>query len=75
MDTWEGRCYENGIPDEVPHKLAKSGRVPSYKAIALAILRNDLNFYTLGFMQPESKILDDVIRMKKEEDSDQLRLI
>jgi len=33
----------------VPDKLANSGRVPSYKAIALAILKNDLNFGSLGF--------------------------
>ena len=49
MNTWESRCYSNGIPDEVPDNLANSGRVPSYKAIALSILKNDLNFGGLGF--------------------------
>jgi predicted phosphoadenosine phosphosulfate sulfurtransferase len=30
----------------------QSGRAPSYKAIALAILRNDLHMYSLGFSTP-----------------------
>ena len=48
---WENRCYFDGIPDEVPHKLAASGRVPSYKAIALAILRNDWRSIGFGFAE------------------------
>lgn len=46
---WEGRCYSAGVPDEVPEKLASSLRVPSYKALALAILRNDHCLKSLGF--------------------------
>ena len=38
--TWERRCYFDGIPDFVPiGVMGKSNRAPSYKAIALAILR------------------------------------
>ena len=40
MKTWEERCYFE-IPDEIPEKLSRTGRVPSYKAIAMAVLRND----------------------------------
>jgi len=36
----------------VPKKVMQSGRAPSYKAIALAILRNDLQMYVLGFSTP-----------------------
>lgn len=46
------RCYSTDIPDEVPKKVMQSGRAPSYKAIALAILRNDLQLYALGFSTP-----------------------
>lgn len=46
---WENRCYFDGIPDEVSNNLMKSGRVPSYKAIALAILKNDTTLRSLGF--------------------------
>jgi predicted phosphoadenosine phosphosulfate sulfurtransferase len=42
-------------------KLIDSGRVPSYKALALAILRNDHHLYSLGFSQRPSKILDGFI--------------
>lgn len=49
IKTWENRCYSNGIPDEIPVKLANSGRVPSYKMIAISILKNDLTLKGLGF--------------------------
>ena len=65
VKTWENRCYSNGIPDEVPMKLMKSRRAPSYKAIALAILRNDLNLYSLGFRQKDSAILDLIVSNSK----------
>jgi predicted phosphoadenosine phosphosulfate sulfurtransferase len=43
LKTWESRCYSDGIPDEVPALLARTLRAPSYKAIAMAILRNNIN--------------------------------
>lgn len=49
---WRRRCYSSGIPDEVPQAVADSGRAPSWKAVALCILRNDLHFYGLGFAAP-----------------------
>ncbi len=48
IQTWKRRCYSNGIPDVVPDKLAKTGRAPSYKAVAIAILKNDASLSTLG---------------------------
>ena len=39
----------NDIPDEVPDKIMDSGRAPSYKAIAIAILQNDVTLKSLGF--------------------------
>jgi len=52
--TWENRCYKDGIPDEVPNKIMKVNRAPSYKAIALAILKNDHHLISLGFSGPDS---------------------
>ena len=48
---WMDKCYSSGIPDgeEVPDQLVNSNRVPTYKRIALAILRNDHNLKSLGF--------------------------
>ena len=53
INTWENRCYKNGIPDEVPVEIEDFA--PSYKKIALAILSNDLNFISLDFSPPKSK--------------------
>jgi predicted phosphoadenosine phosphosulfate sulfurtransferase len=33
----------------MPDKLHESGRVPSWKSIAMCILNNDLNLFGLGF--------------------------
>jgi predicted phosphoadenosine phosphosulfate sulfurtransferase len=49
---WSNRCYSQGIPDEVPKKIAASGRAPSWRAVAVAILSNDLHLYQLGFARP-----------------------
>ena len=69
IETWEERCYFNGIPDELPDKLLKSGRAPSYKALALAILNN--RFYNIGFIGKRSDWYD-VLKEKKK--SNQLEL-
>lgn len=49
IKTWKKRCYFDDIPDEVSDKLQSSGRVPSYKAIAIALLKNDIALKTIGF--------------------------
>ena len=41
ISTWEDRCYPYGIPDEVPNEIFDM--VPSYKRIAISILKNDLS--------------------------------
>lgn len=41
VETWESRCYKNGIPDDAPQEIFL--KVPSYKLIARAILSNDLS--------------------------------
>lgn len=50
--VWRLRCYLEGIPDEVPKKVAASGRAPSWKSVAIALLQNDLHLYGLGFTRP-----------------------
>lgn len=47
--TWETRGYRDGIPDEVPLELMHLRLAPSYKAIAIAILKNDASCKSLGF--------------------------
>jgi predicted phosphoadenosine phosphosulfate sulfurtransferase len=50
--TWEKRCYADGIPDECPMEI--DHLVPSYRKIALAILKNDYSLKSLGFTPNES---------------------
>ena len=49
--TWRSRGYADGIPDEVPDVLMRELLAPSFKAIALAILKNDHALVGLGFME------------------------
>ena len=72
--TWENRCYPDGIPDEVPAKLAKVNRAPSWKQIALLILQNDHQLRGLGFGRESSQLVDDLYRQRKEAESPQARL-
>lgn len=52
----------------------KSNRAPSYKAIALAVLRNDHNLYALGFTERESETVSSLMQIAKEKSEKQLRL-
>jgi predicted phosphoadenosine phosphosulfate sulfurtransferase len=49
IQTWEQRCYSDGIPDEAPKRLEQLNKVPSYRMICLAILKNDYSLKTLGY--------------------------
>ena len=53
IEKWEKRCYINGIPDETPVELLD--KVPSYKKICIALLKNDFNLVSLGYEQKKSK--------------------
>ena len=41
VSEWRLRGYSMDIPDEVPAALMAEDLAPSYKAIAIAILKND----------------------------------
>ena len=69
------RAYSNGVPDSVPDKLSRTGRAPSYKAIAMAILKNDLNFYSLGFPEKETRYFRELKDAKRRADSPQRELL
>lgn len=55
VKTWMGRGYEDGIPDEVPTVLAAQHLAPSYRALCIAILKNDHGLLSLGGIPKESK--------------------
>jgi len=54
ISKWKEQGYPEDIPDECPAELESTGLVPSYKQIALCLLKNDHNFVGLGFSPPKS---------------------
>jgi len=74
VNTWEARCYKQGVPDEVPAKLAAANRAPSYKAIAMAILKNDLHFRSLGFARDENDLCRSLRAERARAESAQLQM-
>jgi len=52
IKLWEARCYHDGIPDDVPKEIFD--RVPSYRNIAIAILKNDISL--LGIEPPKKSL-------------------
>lgn len=53
VTKWENMGYSSGIPDEVPSRLDQLWKAPSYKHIAIAILKNDVRL--LGVSLPKSE--------------------
>lgn len=49
IQAWNRQGYSDDIPDEVPDVLMNYFLAPSYRAIAIAILKNDNSFQSLGF--------------------------
>lgn len=64
IKTWESRCYQNGIPDEVPNEI--KDLVPSYKRIAIAILNNDHGLKSLGITPKKSKYYHELKKIEIE---------
>lgn len=49
IKKWESRGYPSGIPDEAPSRLEDLGKVPSYRLICIALMKNDRQLETLGY--------------------------
>lgn len=58
IKLWENRCYKNGIPDQCHHDIERNKLAPSYRQIAIAILKNDHSLKSLGFEPKQSKYYD-----------------
>jgi predicted phosphoadenosine phosphosulfate sulfurtransferase len=57
LHWWRERGYPDGIPDEMPHRLeagTDGERVPSWRRICKALLRNDYWCKGLSFSQTKS---------------------
>jgi len=53
ITRWKCRGYFENIPDEIPTRLDELNKAPSYKRIAIAILKNDTQY--IGVSPPKSK--------------------
>ncbi len=53
---WEMRCYFDGIPDEANERLEELNKVPSYRKICIAIMKNDVCLESLGFTKNKTPI-------------------
>lgn len=64
MQTWEKRGYSEGIPDEAPLRLEQLNKVPSYRRICMAILKNDVCLTSLGFSKPKCELYSELKRIE-----------
>ena len=65
---WTDRGYENGIPDESDYDLEIAKKVPSWRRVCKALLRNDWWCKGLGFTQQKSQAYEsylDLMRRRK----------
>lgn len=52
---WMMRGYQEDLPEEVPSEVSSKNYAPSWRAIAVAILSNDVALQSLGFSGPHSE--------------------
>ena len=79
IKEWEKRCYFDGIPEEVPHRIEQLNKAPSYRQICKAIMRNDYQLESLGFTKQKSKYYsifkyNELVEKGKIKQSKQLKL-
>lgn len=74
LNLWTKRGYPDGIPDEVPIRLNQLNKAPSYKAICIAILNNDVALQKLGMNVKKSKYYHELKRIELLKEDSQLKL-
>lgn len=68
LKWWMERGYPDGIPDEAPRELEMKRKVPSWRRVCKALLRNDFWCKGLGFTQHKSAAYEqymDLMRRRK----------
>lgn len=66
IDSWEAKGYFTGIPDEAPIELEKTGLVPSYRKICIALMKNENNLESLGFSRKKCDSYKEIKRLEIE---------
>lgn len=67
IKDWKSKGYYSDIPDEANKRLEQLNKVPSYRKICLAILKNDYSLKTLGLNTFHSKYYDCYKRIELEQ--------
>ncbi len=49
VNQWKRKGYPGDIPDESPGELEAAGKVPSWRLVCIALIKNDKALETLGF--------------------------
>lgn len=67
ITKWESQGYPAGIPDAADVRLEALNRVPSYRHICKAILKNDIFLTSLGYSRPDCEAYGTIKRIEIEE--------
>jgi len=70
LRMWAKRDYGDLIPEEVPDRLMDFCLAPSWKAVAIAILKNDHACQSLGFTPKRSAWYGELKKMEFQEKRD-----
>lgn len=62
VKLWRTRGYQYDIPDEAPEVFERENKVPSYRRICLAIMKNDCQLQTLGYNRVECQSYQEIKR-------------
>jgi predicted phosphoadenosine phosphosulfate sulfurtransferase len=70
LESWKSKGYSDGITEEAPPRLEELCKAPSYRAVCMAILRNDVACVSLGFSRPKTP---EYMALKKVEINERIR--
>lgn len=66
IEKWLLQGYPDGIPDAADLKLEAFNKVPSYRKICMAILKNDIHLTSLGYSRPNCEAYGAIKRVEIE---------
>lgn len=73
ITDWETKAYKDGIPDEAPPRLEQLNKVPSYKTLVRAIIKNDINLISLGYSTIKCEAYSDLKKIELRERDTKLK--
>lgn len=62
VKVWTHRGYSDGIPDEADTVLESLNKVPSYRMVCRAIMKNDVGLMSLGYSREPCAVYNSLKR-------------